>query len=248
MQAYEALAAHYDAFCLDVPYDGILAFYRTLFARAGIAPKLVLDLACGTGEMSRRLAEAGYEVIGADISPDMLAVASGKPCPDGAVAPIYICQPMEALDLYGTIDAAVCCLDGIGYVTDERKLSRAFSRVRLFMNPGGVFIFDINAPSLLRALDGCAFTREDEDAFCVYQGDFDEKAGIFTYTLDLFEKQGRLYRRSTEEHRERAYEPERLREMLLAAGFAEAEIFGDRTLAPPKADEERIFLCARAGK
>ena len=248
MQAYEALAAHYDAFCLDVPYDGILAFYRELFTRAGIAPKLVLDLACGTGEMTRRLAAAGYEVIGADISPDMLSVAAGKPCPEGAAAPVYICQPMEALDLYGTIDAAVCCLDGVGYVTDERKLARAFSRVRLFMNPGGVFIFDINSPSLLRALDGCAFTREDEDAFCVYQGDFDEKTELFTYTLDLFERQGRLYRRATEEHRERAYVPEKLKEMLLAAGFAEVWIFGDRKLQPPDRDEERIFLCARTAR
>ena len=246
MQAYEALAAHYDAFCLDVPYDAFLIFYKTLFDRAGITPKLVLDLACGTGEMTRRLAQAGYEVIGADISPDMLAVASGKPCPAGAVQPIYICQPMEALDLYGTIDAAVCCLDGVGYVTDERKLARAFSRVRLFMNPGGVFVFDVNSPSLLRALDGCAFTREDEDAFCVYQGDFDEETGLFTYTLDLFEKQGRLYRRFTEEHRERAYVPEKLRDMLLAAGFSRAEIFGDRRTEPPKADEERVFLCAKA--
>ena len=245
MQAYEALAAHYDAFCLDVPYDGILDFYRTLFFRAGLEPKLVLDLACGTGEMSLRLAMAGYEVIGADVSPDMLAVASAKPCPEGAAAPVYICQPMEALDLYGTVDAAVCCLDGVGYVTDEASLACAFSRVRLFMNPGGLFVFDINSPSLLRALDGCAFTREDADAFCVYQGDFDEKTQIFTYTLDLFERQGRLYRRSTEEHCERAYAPEKLREMLLAAGFAEVEIFGDRRIAPPGPDEERIFLAAR---
>ena len=245
MQAYEALAAHYDAFCQDVPYDGILAFYRTLFARAGTEPKLVLDLACGTGEMSFRLAQAGYEVIGADISPDMLAVASGKDCPEGAIAPIYICQPMEQLDLFGTIDAAVCCLDGVGYVTDGETLARAFSRVRLFMNPGGVFIFDINAPDFLRSLDGCAFTREDEDAFCVYQGEYDAESEVFTYTLDLFERQGRLYRRTTEYHSERAYEPALLRDMLLAAGFSSVEIFGDRALRAPDERDERIYLCAK---
>ena len=246
MQAYEALAAHYDAFCLDVPYDEILDFYQALFSRAGIAPKLVLDLACGTGEMSVRLAKAGYEVIGADISPDMLAVASGKDCPAGAVPPIYICQPMEELDLFGTIDAAVCCLDGVGYVTDKRKLARAFSRVRLFMNPGGAFIFDINSPSLLRALDGCAFTREDADAFCVYQGDFSAENNVFTYTLDLFEKQGRLYRRTTEYHRERAYEPAELEKMLLEAGFSSVEIFGDRKSAEPTDEDKRIYLLAKA--
>ena len=186
------------------------------------------------------------EVIGADISPDMLAVASGKDCPADVVPPIYICQPMEELDLFGTIDAAVCCLDGVGYVTDKQKLARAFSRVRLFMNPGGAFIFDVNSPSLLRALDGCAFTREDADAFCVYQGDFSAENNVFTYTLDLFEKQGRLYRRTTEYHRERAYEPAELEKMLLEAGFSSVEIFGDRKTAEPTDEDERIYLLAKA--
>lgn len=244
MKAYDALAGHYDAFCRDVPYDGFLMFYQTLFSRAGIAPRLVLDLACGTGEMTLRLAKAGYEVIGADISPEMLSVAVSKPCPRGAAQPVYICQPMEKLDLYGTVDAAVCCLDGVGYVTDKAKLARAFSRVRLFLNPGGVFIFDINSAFLLRSLDGAAFTRESEDAFCVYQGDYDGGSGIFTYTLDLFEKAGRLYRRTTEYHRERAYEAETLKQMLMDAGFCAVEIFADRMLCPPAAEEERIFFMA----
>ena len=246
MKAYDALAAYYDAFCLDVPYDEFLRFYQALFARAGIEPKLVLDLACGTGEMTLRLAKAGYEVIGADLSPEMLAVAASKPCPPDAVAPVYICQPMEKLDLYGTVDAVVCCLDGVGYVTDAAKLARAFSRVRLFLNPGGLFVFDINSAGLLRSLDGAAFTRESEDAFCVYQGDYDEKSGIFTYTLDLFEKTGGLYRRYTEYHRERAYEAQTLRQMLTDAGFCAVEIFADRALHPPQQQEARIFFAARA--
>lgn len=246
MKAYDTLAGYYDDFCLDVPYDEFLTFYKKLFSRAGIEPKLVLDLACGTGEMTLRLAQAGYETIGVDISQEMLSVAYQKPCPDGAVPPVYICQPMEKLDLYGTVDAAVCCLDGVGYMTDRRKLARAFSLVRLFMNPGGVFIFDINSASLLKSLDGCAFTRESEDAFCVYQGDYDETSEIFTYTVDIFEKTGRLYSRSTEYHSERAYENDALREMLLHAGFSSVEIFGSCRLEAPKEDEERIFFMAKA--
>ena len=245
MEAYSALAPYYDAFNRDVPYDGILRFYQRLFARAGISPQLVLDLACGTGAMSIRLAAAGYEVIAADASSQMLSIASARPVPENAIAPIYLCQRMERLDLYGTIDAAVCCLDGVGYVTKPETLARAFSRVRLFLNPGGVFIFDVNSAYRLRHLDEQAFTRECERAFCVYQADYSEKTKLLTYTLDLFEQEGRLYRRSTEYHRERAYEAQELISMLLSAGFSEVELFGDCREAPPEPDEGRLFFLAK---
>ena len=245
MEAYSALAPYYDAFNRDVPYDGILRFYQRLFARAGISPQLVLDLACGTGAMSIRLAAAGYEVIAADASSQMLSIASARPVPENAIAPIYLCQRMERLDLYGTIDAAVCCLDGVGYVTKPETLAHAFSRVRLFLNPGGVFIFDVNSAYRLRHLDEQAFTRECERAFCVYQADYSEKTKLLTYTLDLFEQEGRLYRRSTEYHRERAYEAQELISMLLSAGFSEVELFGDCREAPPEPDEGRLFFLAK---
>ena len=245
MEAYSALAPYYDAFNRDVPYDGILRFYQRLFARAGISPQLVLDLACGTGAMSIRLAAAGYEVIAADASSQMLSIASARPVPENAIAPIYLCQRMERLDLYGTIDAAVCCLDGVGYVTKPETLARAFSRVRLFLNPGGVFIFDVNRAYRLRHLDEQAVTRACERAFCVYQADYSEKTKLLTYTLDLFEQEGRLYRRSTEYHRERAYEAQELISMLLSAGFSEVELFGDCREAPPEPDEGRLFFLAK---
>lgn len=245
MEAYSALAPYYDAFNRDVSYDGILRFYQRLFARAGISPQLVLDLACGTGAMSIRLAAAGYEVIAADASSQMLSIASARPVPENAIAPIYLCQRMERLDLYGTIDAAVCCLDGVGYVTKPETLARAFSRVRLFLNPGGVFIFDVNSAYRLRHLDEQAFTRECERAFCVYQADYSEKTKLLTYTLDLFEQEGRLYRRSTEYHRERAYEAQELTSMLLSAGFSDVELFGDCREAPPEPDEGRLFFLAK---
>lgn len=245
MEAYNALARYYDVFNADVPYDGILAFYEALFARAGIAPQLVLDLACGTGAMSVRLAEAGHEVIGVDASSEMLAMAYGRYVDEDKIAPIYLCQRMENLDLYGTIDAAVSCLDSICYVTDPAVLQKAFARVRLFMNPGGVFIFDINSAYRLRNLDEYAFTRECERAFCVYQADFDQEEQILTYTLDLFEQDGKRYRRFTEYHRERAYEIDTLISMLKEAGFTDVEVFGDCRMEPPTPEEGRIFFLAK---
>lgn len=248
MEPYSALAPYYDEFNRDVPYDRILRFYRRLFRRAGLRPRLVLDLACGTGAMSVRLAAAGYEVIGADASPQMLSIAAEREVPADAVPPIWLCQRMERLDLYGTIDAAVCCLDGVGYVTNPAVLARAFARVRLFLNPGGVFVFDVNSAARLRALDGAAFTRECEDAFCVYQADFAPRTKKLTYTLDLFEREGGLWRRSTEYHTERAWETEELRDLLLEAGFAEVEVFGDCREAPPAHDEGRIFFLAKTAE
>lgn len=246
MEAYSALAPYYDEFNRDVPYDDILRFYKRLFTLADVSPQLVLDLACGTGAMSIRLAAAGYEVIAMDASLQMLSIASTHSIPEGAVAPIYLCQRMEQLALYGTVDAAVCCLDGVGYITRPETLARAFSRVRLFMNPGGVFIFDVNSAFRLRHLHEMAFTRECERAFCVYQADFSEKTKVLTYTLDLFEREGRLYRRSTEFHRERAYEAQELENMLLAAGFSKVFRFGDCRESPPEPEEGRIFFMAKA--
>jgi len=245
MEAYNALARYYDVFNADVPYDEILAFYEALFARAGIAPGLVLDLACGTGAMSVRLAEAGHEVIGVDASSEMLSMAYGRYLDEDKIAPIYLCQRMEDLDLYGTIDAAVSCLDSVCYVTDPAVLQKAFARVRLFMNPGGVFIFDINSAYRLRHLDEHAFTRECDRAFCVYQADFDEEEEILTYTLDLFEREGKRWRRYTEYHSERAYEVDTLVSMLKEAGFADVEVFGDCRMEAPAPDEGRIFFLAK---
>ena len=245
MEAYNALARYYDVFNADVPYDGILAFYEALFARAGISPQLVLDLACGTGAMSVRLAEAGHEVIGVDASSEMLAMAYGRYVDEDKIAPIYLCQRMENLDLYGTIDAAVSCLDSVCYVTDPAVLQKAFALVRLFMNPGGVFIFDINSAYRLRNLDEYAFTRECDRAFCVYQADFDQEEQILTYTLDLFEQDGKRYRRFTEYHRERAYETDTLISMLKEAGFTDVEVFGDCRMEPPTPEEGRIFFLAK---
>ena len=244
MEAYSALARFYDELNRDVPYRRIAAFYKKLFTRAKIRPNLILDLACGTGNMTLELARMGYEVIGVDQSPEMLSVAAAKATPEGCAAPVYLCQRAQSLDLYGTVDAAVSCLDGMGYILRPQELLRAFTRLRLFLNPGGAFIFDVNSARRLRSLGKATYTRECDGAFCVYSGEFSEKTRIMTYTLDLFEESGGLYRRYTERHRERAYEVGELRELLSAAGFSGVEVFGDMRLEPPEEDEGRIFFMA----
>ncbi|MCB7512610.1 class I SAM-dependent methyltransferase [bacterium 210917-SL.2.15] len=246
MNCYTSLAGGYDSLTEDVQYEKRAAFLQKLLAKSTIPVHTVLDLACGTGTMTCLLAEAGYEMIGVDISEDMLSEAAGKTVSPGKIPPIYLQQSMEELDLYGTVEAAVCCLDSINYLTDARALKRALQRLHLFVAPGGVFLFDVNTPCKLRSLDGQVFLDEREDLYCVWRAEFDRRSRICTYGMDIFERQGALWRRSLEEHYEKAWEVEELKRFLTEAGFGRIRTWGDCRLRAPRQDEQRIyFSCIR---
>ena len=148
MNSYDFLAGCYDELTYDVDYSAWADYVEKQFRRP-LPGKTVLDLACGTGSLTRELAERGYEMIGVDQSPEMLAAAVEKNENVGGIPPMFLCQSMEKLDLYGTIDACVCCLDSVNYVTSPQKLQKAFQRVHLFLMPGGLFLFDVNTPEKL---------------------------------------------------------------------------------------------------
>ncbi|SHH52422.1 Methyltransferase domain-containing protein [Sporobacter termitidis DSM 10068] len=242
MSSYTALARFYDSLTGDVPYAAMADYYERVFARRGVPVKTVLDLACGTGTMTRLLAERGYDMIGADASGEMLSVAAEKTF-DLPVRPLLLCQPMERLDLYGTVDAVICALDGINYAPPD-KLPEIFRRVRLFLEPGGVFIFDIHTPSKLRGLDGEVFIDETEDVFCVWRAEFDIEENACCYGMDIFARDGRKWTRSREEHTEYAYESSMVEKLLLEAGFEQAEVCGDMTHASPTEADQRLFISA----
>ena len=161
--------------------------------------------------------------------------------------PIFLCQSMEKLDLYGTIDACVCCLDSVNYVTDPKQLRKAFQRVYLFLMPGGLFLFDINTPSKLQGLDGQVFLDETEDTYCVWRAEYSKRSRICSYFMDLFrlDQETGLWERGEELHQERSYEPEELVEYLREAGFQDIRQYGNRKMRPPKPGEDRIFFTAR---
>lgn len=244
--AYEFLAGCYDAFTADVHYARWADYLEKHFARSRLPIRTVLDLACGTGSLTRVLAERGYEMIGADLSQEMLTQAAEKCRGAGPIEPIFLHQAMEELDLYGTIDACVCCLDSINYVTSPKKLARAFRRVHTFLMPGGLFLFDINTPEKLRGLDGQMFLDENEQAYVVWRAEYSPRRRVCSYGLDLFtrEEDGR-WRRQEELHEEYAYEPRELEELLHQAGFRDIKQYGGLKLRPPKAGDGRIFFAAR---
>mgnify|MGYP005767730481 CR=1 FL=1 len=245
MGSYEFLAGCYDQLTTDVGYEHWADFLEKLFARSGRQVHTVLDLACGTGSLTRALALRGYEMIGVDRSEEMLCQAAEK-CRDLPQPPLFLCQSMEKLDLYGTVDACVCCLDSVNYVTRPDLLARAFGRVHLFLEPGGIFIFDINTPEKLRAMDGQVFLDETEDTYCVWRGEYSLRRHICTYYMDLFRRvEGDRWERGVEIHQEYAYQPQELEQMLGEAGFVRPHTYGDRKLRAPHPGEERIFFTAR---
>ena len=247
MGAYEALAASYDRLTNDVDYKATVAFYREILAAEGLRPRTAVDLACGTGSVSVLLAKQGLRVIGVDMSEEMLTVAQQKA--DGLKnPPRFVCQRLQNLTLSRGVDLAVCALDSLDYITVPADCAEAIRRVYRALNPGGIFIFDVNTPEKLRAMDGQVFLDEDDDVYCVWRGEFDEQTNICTYGMDLFQRQGRLWRRSFEEHREYAYSARQLAEYLKAAGFTNIRVYADRRMEPPRAGEQRVYIKARKGR
>ena len=244
MSAYENLASSYDALTYDIPYPEILDFAESILRSLGKAPKTALDLACGTGSLSCLLAERGLRVTASDISPEMLTEAYDKALGLSENRPLFVCQPMQELELPEPVDLAVCCLDSLNYLTDPADCRETFRRVCKNLTPGGAFLFDINSACKLRGLDDQIFLDENEDTYCVWRAEFSESERICRYGFDLFQREGALWRRSFEEHAEYAYEVRELTDWLREAGFSDVRVYGDLVLRAPEPDEQRIYFAA----
>ena len=247
MDAYKNLAASYDRLTNDVDYEATVEFYMEILRREGLSPRTVVDLACGTGSVTEILARKGYRVTGVDMSEEMLTEAAMKTM-DMDCPPMYSCQLLQNLRLPRGVDMAVCALDSLDYILDPADCKEAIRRAYKALNPGGIFIFDVNTPEKLRAMDDQVFLDEDDDVYCVWRGEFDEESNICSYGMDLFQREGNMWRRSFEEHREYAYSREQLTGFLKDAGFTHIEVYADRLFEAPREGEQRIYFKARKGK
>ena len=247
MDAYHELAGSYDRLTNDVDYEAVVAFYNEILRREGVVPRTAVDLACGTGSVALILARQGLQVTAVDMSEEMLTAAAQKAAAEQN-PPVFACQMLQELRLPRGVDLAVCALDSLDYILDPNDCAEAIRRVYKALNPGGIFIFDVNTPEKLRAMDGQVFLDEDDDVYCVWRGEFDEETNICSYAMDLFQRQGSAWQRSFEEHLEYAYTSEELTAWLKQAGFTNIEVFADQQMIPPREGEQRIYLKARKGK
>lgn len=243
MNSYTCLAQCYDLLTADVGYPKWADYVQWHFHRQGAPVKTVAELACGTGSLTRLLAERGYQMTALDLSPDMLSIAAQK-CEGLPVQ--FVCQDMSRLILPEPVDAAVCCLDSINYLTKPAAVQRTFRRVYQALKPGGLFLFDAKTPAALESAGGQTYLDENEEVFCVWRGEYYPKRRICAYGIDLFrQREDGAWDRGWEYHEEYAYTPGELEEWLGNAGFRDVRRFGDLKKKAPRGDEYRIFFAAR---
>ena len=246
MSSYSDFAAYYDELTQNVDYERRAAFIHQLLLDEGRDGGILLDAACGTGTLCEAFAARGYEVIGADSSAEMLAEALNKKIVSGQDI-IYLCQPLEKLDLYGTVNAAICTLDSINHLAGPEQVLRAFARISLFLEPGGVFVFDANTLYKHREiLADNTYVYDCEDVYCVWQNTLEgDRVRIH---LDLFEADGDCYYRTEEEFCELTYPAEQLCSMLEQAGLSVTGIYDGYTRKQPGEKTERLVFAARKRK
>lgn len=243
---YSDFAYIYDRLTQDVDYPKIADYIEVIFSRHGNRkPRLLLDLACGTGSLTVELAKRGYEMIGIDESPDMLNCAAEKSEGLGNQI-LWVCQDMRNFELYGTVDAVICTLDSLNYITGYDDLKSVFRLVENYLNPGGLFIFDINTPyKYENVLADNFFYEIGEDITYVWQSSYYRDRGICAFDLTFFVREnGDLYRRIEEEQEQRAWNPGEIKTALGEAGLRLLSVYDAYTFDPPREKSERCFFIA----
>lgn len=240
---YNEFAYLYDKLINDVDYKSWVDYYFKIFQRYGLKPKLGLDLGCGTGNMTVELAKRGIEMTGVDLSEDMLMVAREK---SEGLDILYLNQDMAEFELYGTVDFVISSLDCINYVTDKRELLRVFKLVNNYLDPGGLFIFDINTSYKLENVIGNnTFVIEDDNVFFTWQNEYDKKKKICDFYLTFFCKEGNGYTRFDEQHSERAYEIDEIKTLIESSGMKLLKVYNSLSFDNPKKNSERVFFVAQ---
>lgn len=248
--AYRGFAEVYDELMDDIPYGEWADYIEKTLENGGVSKGLLLDLGCGTGSLSNILADKGYDVIGVDASEEMLGIAREKAIGSGQDI-LYLLQDMREFELYGTVGAVVSVCDSLNYITEEDDLLQVFRLVNNYLDPGGLFLFDMNTSYKFEELMGENTIAENrEDCSFIWENYFDKETGINEYDLTIYAmgEDGR-YDRFEETHFERYYEPEKVIALLERAGMEFICVKDGFSDEEPKTCSERlVFLAREKGK
>ncbi len=276
MEAYTDFAAVYDTFMDDTPYDVWGDFVAGLIEKYGVSKpvefgkgseqdsavsketdlkaalaqekNLVVELGCGTGSFTRVLKKKGFDIIGMDLSPEMLNIARNK-ASEEKLDIMFIEQDMRELDLYCTAGTIVSVCDSINYILDEEELIQTFSLVNNFLFPGGVLIFDFNTLHKYRDVIGDATIAENrEDCSFIWDNYFHEDDNINEYDLTIFavcDEKKELFKRFTETHFQRGYTLQEMKSFIERSGLLFVDAIDADTHDKPTDESERIYVIAR---
>ena len=248
MEAYTSFARVYDTFMDNIPYEEWCEYLTGLMREYGVMDGLVLDLGCGTGNMTELLAKAGYDMIGADNAEEMLEIAMEKRDKSGHDI-LYLLQDMREFELYGTVRAVISVCDSVNYITEPEELQEVFRLVNNYLDPKGVFIFDFNTEYKYREILGNQVIAEDRDECSfIWENYYNHTSMINEYELTLFvreDEEEALYRKYQESHFQKAYTLREIRGLIEKAGLKFVAAYDAYTKKAPMHTSERITVIAR---
>lgn len=245
---YADFAYIYDKLMYDIDYSRWADYIEEIFKRNNKKPSLVLDLGCGTGNFCIEMAKRGYEMIGVDISADMLSCAKTKSEEQG-VDILYLNQDMTNFELYGTVDTIVCLMDSLNYILYKKDIKRMLKLVKNYLNPDGLFIFDVNTPyKFENVFAENVFYDVSDDATYIWQNHYDKKSKICEFELTFFIKDCEGYKKYDEVHQERSYDKAELSGLINMSGLKLLNVYDELKLSSPSIKSQRnFFVCGAVG-
>ena len=245
MEAYTGFAEVYDVFQDNVPYEEWCSYVTGLLKEYQVMDGLVLDLGCGTGSLTGLMARSGYDMIGIDNSGEMLQIAMNKRNASGLDI-LYLLHDMRGFELYGTVKAVISICDSMNYIMEYQELVEVFRLVNNYLDPKGVFIFDLNTEYKYRELlADNTFAEDREESSFIWNNFYDEEDKVNEYDLTLFVKEGELYRKFEETHYQRAYGLDQIQQAIRDGGMEFVAAYDACTRNPVQQDSERIYVIAR---
>lgn len=245
MESYTEFSHVYDMLMDNVPYDAWCEYIISLLKEQGIENGLLAELGCGTGNITVRLHDAGYDMIGIDNSEDMLLEAREK----SSLDILYLQQDMQDMELFGTVRAFVSVCDSMNYLLEPMEMKETFRKVNNYLDEGGIFIFDLKTEYFFKNILGNQTIAENRDEVSfIWENEYDAQTKENAYLLTLFiqdEEDNEVYYKCEEEHVQRAYATEEVETLLAEAGMELVAMYDAFTKEPPREDSQRIYVVAR---